>query len=884
MRETDSEQTVVPPRSNSNPTSSETLTPGQSLITGESLPTSIGVYRIEKLLGEGGMGAVYLAEDASLDRKVALKVMKPSVAANPIARERFLREARSAAKVESDHIIRIYQVGEDRGTPFIAMEYLKGKPMDDWMKSAKPTVKQILRIGFEAATGLHAAHKAGLIHRDIKPANLWLEAPTGRIKVLDFGLARPIQEDTQLTQSGVVVGTPAYMSPEQGRGKDLDHRTDIFSLGCVLYHLATGKRPFTGTNTYEIIASLIADTPPPPHEVSSNVPVELSQAIMQMIEKDASKRPATGRQVAEEMAKILKALNQPSTLKEFVPLPVAAPMPTTATGATTAWENIDESGSEAAAMNTTDAVKLPKIVKLKEEKKSKLMWVIGSTIAALFVLIAGGAFAYQYLNKPKEVVEAPPQPPTKATRPAAVPPSTKLATVPPTAVAPSNPPLDPSWLKRVEKLPDAEKFEEVKKEIIRRNPGFEEDGVFEVDPGGAGLRCHSCNLKDITPIGILKWLRKLRFSKQEQNGAVNRNFHTILADLSPIEGLELTELVIGGSSVSDIGVLKPMPLRHLNLDRTQVSDLSPLAGKLFDLLVLSETRIKSVAPLSKTKFKMLFLYDVSISDLHQLDLSNLRMFDSRGVTDLTFLREARNLEEVRGVNRLMHRHAAMFRSMDSLKRIDYKSTHEFWEAWEAKHAFPPLPAGWVDRVRKLPEAEQLAEIKAALIERNPGFEDGGVFKGDVDVLTVCHPKLRDVAPLAGLTCRKGIAFSETGAVGAQSPLLEDISPLAGLPLDSLRLRGTAVIDLTPVMNAPLQTLTPSDDFRDIPALVDMPLKRLYLGTTKVDDLALVAKLPLVEIEAPTMLLVKARPALEKHARLKTINGKPVEQFWKGAVK
>ena len=329
-------------------------------------------YEVRERIGQGGMGAVYLAEDTRLQRKVALKVMNPDFATNPVARERFVREARAAAKVECDYIVRVYAVGEDRGMPFIAMEYLKGKPMDAWMKESKASIKQILRIGYEAALGLHAAHTAGLIHRDIKPANLWLEAATGRVKILDFGLARPAEEATHLTQSGAVVGTPAYMSPEQGRGKELDHRTDIFSLGCVLYHLATGKRPFTGGNTYEIIASLIADTPTAPHEVNPNVPVELSHAIMRMLEKDAAKRPAKARTVADEMAKMLKESRTP---KGIEPLPAAAPTGPPPSGtnadATNEWKNLDETGSRKAEADATEAAEPARPVKLKPPRHSR---------------------------------------------------------------------------------------------------------------------------------------------------------------------------------------------------------------------------------------------------------------------------------------------------------------------------------------------------------------------------------------------------------------------------------------------------------------------------------------------------------------------------------
>jgi serine/threonine protein kinase len=228
----------------------------------------LGGYRVLKLLGEGGMGVVFLAEDVLLCRRVALKVMRPEVARSATARERFLREARSTAAVEHEHIVTIYQVGEDNGVPFLAMPLLRGETLHDrlhHLQGALP-LPDALRIGREIAEGLAAAHGAGLIHRDVKPANIWLESapagdPTpprrtgGRVKLLDFGLART-SASPSLTQSGVVVGTPAYMAPEQARNELIDHRADLFSLGCILYEMTTGARPFTGGDTMAVLMSL----------------------------------------------------------------------------------------------------------------------------------------------------------------------------------------------------------------------------------------------------------------------------------------------------------------------------------------------------------------------------------------------------------------------------------------------------------------------------------------------------------------------------------------------------------------------------------------------------------------------------------------------------
>src|SRR5262249_53059125 len=221
-----------------------------------------------RLLGAGGMGLVFEAQDPDLRRPVALKVMRPEVAARAEARQRFLREARTAAALNHDHVLPIYQVGEANGVPLIAMPLLAGEALEARLRrEGRLPVAEVLRIGRETAEGLAAAHAAGLVHRDLKPSNLWLEAPGGRVKVLDFGLARPLQTDVHLTASGVVVGTPGYMSPEQADGEPLDGRSDLFSLGCVLYRAATGVSPFQGKTLSALLLAVARDDPRPPRGV-----------------------------------------------------------------------------------------------------------------------------------------------------------------------------------------------------------------------------------------------------------------------------------------------------------------------------------------------------------------------------------------------------------------------------------------------------------------------------------------------------------------------------------------------------------------------------------------------------------------------------------------
>ncbi len=272
----------------------------------------LGNYRVLEVLGAGGMGVVFLAEDLDLKRLVALKAMHPALAASANARERFMRKAQAAAAIDHDHVVTIHQVGKDRGIPFLAMTLLRGQSVDDRILPGRPLpLADVLRIGQEAAAGLAAAHARGLVHRDVKPANIWLEEGTGRVKLLDFGLARQVDSDTHLTRVGAVVGTPAFMSPEQARGETLDVRGDLFSLGCALYLMSTGEAPFIGVDHAAVMAAVERETPAAPKKLRPTLPAELSELIMRLLEKDREQRPQSADEVAQALREIESTLAQP---------------------------------------------------------------------------------------------------------------------------------------------------------------------------------------------------------------------------------------------------------------------------------------------------------------------------------------------------------------------------------------------------------------------------------------------------------------------------------------------------------------------------------------------------------------------------------------------
>jgi len=321
-------------------------------------PSELAHYRILHLLGQGGMGKVYQAEDVKLQRVVALKVMLPDMTASLACRERFLREARAMAAVRNDHVVTIYEVGQADDVPYLAMEFLQGQTLESWLRafgkkgdcppesrgqspffpnalkaSGSPGLGDIVRIGREIAEGLAAAQTRGLIHRDIKPANLWLEAPTGRVKILDFGLARSVQSPG-LTAVGDVVGTPSYMSPEQACGNQVDGRGDLFSLGVVFYQLCTGQLPFQGKSVMAVLTALALNQPPALRELNPNVPPALADLVMQLLEKDPARRPQSAAIVIDSLRAIEGKLPGPaSDLLERVTTPDTAKTPTLGPGA-----------------------------------------------------------------------------------------------------------------------------------------------------------------------------------------------------------------------------------------------------------------------------------------------------------------------------------------------------------------------------------------------------------------------------------------------------------------------------------------------------------------------------------------------------------------------
>jgi len=279
-------------------------------------------YEVLKVVGRGSTGVVLKARDTKLQRVVAVKVLAPRLAASGSARERFVREAQAAAAVRDDHVVAIYAVSEDGPVAYLVMEYINGITLEERVKQAGPLeLQETLRIGTQLAQGLAAAHAQGLIHRDIKPGNILLEDGLRRAKISDFGLARAAG-DAGATDGGFLAGTPLYMSPEQARGEPTDHRSDLFSLGSVLYTLCAGRPPFRANTTAEVLEHVREDAPPPLREINPDVPDWLCNLIAKLHAKKASDRFSSAQEVADLLSPHLALLQQPpgaSLLPEVTP-------------------------------------------------------------------------------------------------------------------------------------------------------------------------------------------------------------------------------------------------------------------------------------------------------------------------------------------------------------------------------------------------------------------------------------------------------------------------------------------------------------------------------------------------------------------------------------
>ena len=296
-----------------------------------SAGTRLGAYEIVALLGAGGMGEVYRAHDPRLGRDVAIKVLPAAFSADPERLRRFEQEARAVAALSHANIVTIHSVEEADGNRFITMELVEGEPLSNLIQPGGLPPDRLVAVAIPLADALAAAHAKGITHRDLKPANIMV-GPDCRVTVLDFGLAKlqvsapgagaaTALPTADLTREGRIVGTVAYMSPEQAEGKPIDHRSDLFSLGVILYEMATGRRPFTGETSMSIMSSILRDTPPSITDLKGTLPRELGRIIRRALTKDAERRYQTAKDLRNELEDLKREIESRPVVPVIPPRP-----------------------------------------------------------------------------------------------------------------------------------------------------------------------------------------------------------------------------------------------------------------------------------------------------------------------------------------------------------------------------------------------------------------------------------------------------------------------------------------------------------------------------------------------------------------------------------
>ena len=380
----------------------------------------LGRFQISGVLGEGAMGLVYLAHDPQIERPVAVKTLRREVAAAELAREietRFLKEAKLAGRLQHPNIVTIYEVGEDQGVFFIAMEYVDGESLSRFSARHELSLAERVDVVRQVALALQHAHQRGVLHRDIKPGNILLTRDR-RVKVADFGIGKLLSGAGDLTRTGQMLGSPAYMSPEQIRGEKLDGRSDFFSLGVVLYELLTGARPFPGDSITTLVYQILHTEPRDPLEIRSDLPASAREVLARLLAKNPARRPADADEFLREVRKIDSGLEES---ERTLPFPVAARLP----------EKTVERSKAAPVGGRLERAATPPLPGRAPAERRDAMPAYLFALAVLLLALAAFVVIWRRTEKKSEPAPVPspaPAVPVAAALPTAAPPETPAPT------------------------------------------------------------------------------------------------------------------------------------------------------------------------------------------------------------------------------------------------------------------------------------------------------------------------------------------------------------------------------------------------------------------------------------------------------------------------
>lgn len=566
----------------------------------------LGRYELLQILGQGGYGIVAKAVDTKLERRVAIKVLAPHLAVTSSPRKRFLREARAAAAVTHEHVVQTYAV-EDAPLPHLVAEFIAGETLQQRLNRLGPfDAADVARIGRQIALGLAAAHQQGLVHRDIKPANILLqEGVEAQAKLTDFGLAQAA-DDASLTQSGVIAGTPQYMSPEQVSGQNLDLRADLFSLGSVLYVMTVGHPPFRAPNTLAILKRVAEDTPRPIRQMIPETPRGLCDVISKLHEKSKERRYASAQEVADALATCL--IDQPrgwsfwSVAKRRGAVAIVLFIVATV-GVLAGISPFNK--TQAVALSNSAAVSQPELQKAEPQQDSSATSSESADSNPQTEQVATVTTSQPGLSLPEVI----------------------------------NPELT-EWDRALIAMSVDEQQSEFRKKLVELNPELPESAIRLTLTDGKITNCvidPSQHLSNLAPLRALRDLEGLRL---DAGGHVEDlrplstlklkrlviNSHPIrdltpLAklplieialwhwpgdDISPLRGMKLKYANVGISNVSDISALRGMPLTGLCLNYSKVEDLSPLEGMPLTHLEIQHTRVWNLHPITKAPLEYLW--------------------------------------------------------------------------------------------------------------------------------------------------------------------------------------------------------------------------------------------------------------------------------------
>ena len=871
-------------------------------------------YEVIELIGHGGFGFVLKAIDTKLRRNVAIKILHRKLSQSPGSRERFLAEARATASIRHDHNVQIYAVEEEL-TPFLVMEYIDGTTLQKHIQDNAPLpIEEVLRLGIEIVRGTEAAHDKNIVHRDIKPANILLERRTNRAKVTDFGLAITNPEQAVAGPTGLA-GTPSFMSPEQARGECVDHLSDLFSIGSVLYLMCTGASPFRARRRHDVIKRVIQDEPEKIAKLNPAVPNSLIGVIERLHDKDPARRYQSAGEVADALEACVREHASSNRSVVFSKLAFVGIACFAAILAGVFYSNYQPKSAATAAskLDLASVANLDsKTLTTPSEKESASS---GSQIEPPSDSLPNGQQQFdEFLS-------------WMAKHNPNVPRSSVNHILRDGRIVGIECPATSSYLP-FEKLPDLERIT------------IYGTGVEQLDLSFAP---YTQKISDLRINGFeIRSLEKLQGLplKHLSMWGWRTPDHVRDGQLDPLATLPLEYLNCGCSMVRDLSPLEGMPLKGLCLNLTPVKSLEPLRGMPLELLQISHTSVSDLSPLADMQVKTLEIGSSPTTDIRPLigtPIEVLRI-DDANVEDLSVLKDMVDLKEVRIAHdeetasylrkllpQVTIRHDVPAPGYFSLNGTRLNGAMLFWAGASAKR--DSLIERVLDRLLDLNPTMNFGECEFDIVDGKvvrfetycandlspiaelTDLEDLQIHGDGSEMDFAFVSNLQNLHTLAIDNCRvkslsaiKDLPLNTLymwawgrGEKNRDSdfaylrgmPLkrinmgysnVSDLSQLKGSKIEFLNVSYTQVKDLSPLRGMPINDLQMSGALvNDLSPLKGMPLEKLYIDQTGVQDPSPIKGMPIRDLRVPE-LTAKNRDIIASLPKLERVNDQPVESF------